>query len=332
MAGKINQKQVLLDNLTTSTWYDVRKDIIDQVFQITPFWDKLNENNSIKEKAPDGTHFEYPVRYAKQDQNRRWFGRGDTFSKNEKESNTRLYFFTRNVGTNIVRFWDDDRKNKGKAKIYGYIEDIVQNTKDTLVDGFEVDLLNQNPDPLAMDALPTLISTTPTVGTIGGLARSDNGYLQNQIKDFTGLTTGTNLLDEMTTMYNNCSVWKGGNKRTPDIILTSRKVYQDYERICRALHQIVANETSRAGLGFGNLMFKNVELFWAPQITSGTMYFLNSSTLELPYDPDAWFEMTEWKSIPDSVDRMAQIVCVCNLVCTSPQKNGVISNITTVTN
>jgi hypothetical protein len=131
-------------------------------------------------------------------------------------------------------------------------------------------------------------------------------------------------------MYNKCSLWKGGNQRTPDIIMTTREIYQDYERICRALHQIVTNETSRAGLGFGNLMFKNVELFWDQNVPTGQMYFLNSDTLSMPYDPNAWFEMTEWKSIPDSLDRMAQIVCVCNMVCTSPQKNGVIYNVTTV--
>lgn len=329
--NKINIKQVIIDNLVSSTWYDVRKGIIDQVFKITPFWDLLQSKGKIKEKAPDGTHFEYTIRYDKQDQNRKWFGRGTTFGKNEKESNTNLIFYTRNVGTNIVRYYADDMKNKGKAKIYDYAEDIVENTKNSLIDGFETDLLIQNPDPLAMTALPTLISTTPTVGSIGGLTRSDNTYLQNQIKDFTGLTTGTNLLDEMTSMYNKCSMWKGGTQRTPDIIMTTREIYQDYERIARALHQICENTTSRAGMGFGNLSFKGVELFWDQNVPAGQMYFLNSDTLSLPYNPDAWFEMTEWKTVVDGLDRMAQIVCTCNLVCTSPQKNGVIYNVSTVT-
>lgn len=327
----INQKTVLLDNLATTTWYDVRKTITDQVFKITPFWDRMVEKGRIKEKAPDGTHFEYPVRYAKQDQNRKWFGRGDTFSKSEKEALTRLYFYTRNVGTNIVRFWDDDLKNAGKAKIIDYMEEIMDNVKSSLIDGFETDLLVQNPDPLAMDALTTLISTTPTVGTMGGLSRADNPYLQNQIKDFTSLTTGTNLLDEMTRMYNICSEFKGGTQRTPDVILTTRKIYQDYERICRALQQIVTNKTERASLGFGDLMFKNIEMFYAPNLAEGQMMFLNTESLEMPYNPKAWFEMTPWKEVPDGLDRMAQIVCVCNLVCTMPQKNGVIYNITATT-
>jgi hypothetical protein len=329
MSGQINEKQVLIDNLVTTTWYSVRKEIQDQVFKITPFWDKLMSVGGIKEKAPDGTHFEYPLRYAKQDQNRKWFGRGDTFGKSEKESLTRMYFFTRNVGTNVVRFWDDDRKNKGTAKLLDYAEEMVSNAKGSMLEAFEDDSLVQNADPLAMSALPTLISQTPTTGTLGGLDRSVNPYLQNQYKDFSALTVAANLLDEMTAMYNNCSIYKGNESRTPDIILCDQTTYQYYEKLCRALHMIVANVTSRAGLGFGNLMFKDVELFWAPNVPAGTMYFLNSKTIELPYDPDAWFEMTPWKEIPDSLDRMAQIVCVCNLICHTPRKNGVIFNINT---
>jgi hypothetical protein len=206
---------------------------------------------------------------------------------------------------------------------------MVSNAKGSMLEAFEDDSLVQNADPLAMSALPTLISQTPTTGTLGGLDRSVNPYLQNQYKDFSALTVAANLLDEMTAMYNNCSIYKGNESRTPDIILCDQTTYQYYEKLCRALHMIVANVTSRAGLGFGNLMFKDVELFWAPNVPAGTMYFLNSKTIELPYDPDAWFEMTPWKEIPDSLDRMAQIVCVCNLICHTPRKNGVIFNINT---
>lgn len=328
--ANINTKTTLIDNLVTSTWYDVRKDIVDAVFKITPFYDKMVEGGRIKSRVPDGTHFEIPIRYAKMDQNRKWFGRGDTFGTSEKEVLTRLYFYTRNVGTNMVRFWDDERKNRGKAQLINWAEELVYNTKASLIDGFADDLLVTNSDPLAMNSLQTLINSTPTVGSIGGITRSDNDYLQNYTKDFTGLTTATNLLDEMTTIFNKCSQWKGGTKRAPDLILTTREIYQDYERIARALQQIVTSDSIRASLGFGNLTFKGVEMFWDPRVPAGNMYFLNTETLELCYDPSAWFEMTEWKGVPNSLDRMAQIVCVCNLICDNIRKNGLIYNITTV--
>jgi hypothetical protein len=327
----MNQKIELIDSLTTTTWYEVRAEIIDQVFQITPLYDLMVEKGRIKERVPDGTHFEIPVRYDKQDQNRQWIGKGDTFGKAEKEWLTRLIFYVRTVGTSIPRFFDDEVKNKGKAKIISYVEELVQTTKDSMIDGFETDLWVQNADPKAMTALPTLVSTTPTTGSIGGLSRSSESFLQNNVKDFTNLTTAANLLDEMTRMYNLCSIWKSGKRRNPDIILTTREVYQDYERIARALQVIQTSKSERASLGFGDLQFKGIDIYWAPQCPSGTMLFLNTEHLELCYDPEVWFEMTQWKEGQDNVDRVAQVLCRCNLICDNFRKQGVIHNITTVT-
>jgi len=327
----INSLTLTLDSLTTSTWYDVRQDIVDQVWQIRPFYDKMVEAGKIKERVPEGTHFEIPVRYAKQDQTIQWFGRGDTFSVAEKESLTRLIFYTKNLGTNVTRYWQDVLKNRGKAKIINFVEEQVDNAKESLIDKLATSLLVQDSDANSIDALPTLISSTPTSGSIGGLTRSSNAYLQNNVKNFSGLTTTVSLLDEMTRMYNLCTLWRGG-KPAPDIIVTTREVYQDYERIARAMQTIMTNKSERASLGFGDLMFKNIEMFWDPNCPAGSMYFLNTSTLELAYDPMAWFEMTEWKPlVGNSLDRVAQIVAVCALICTNFRKNGVIYNIDTVT-
>ena len=331
ISGTSTSKTELIDNLATSTFYSMRNEIIDQAFKITPFFDRLWEKGKIKERIPDGTHFEVPVRYGDQSQNRKWFGRGDKFGTSEKEYLTRMLFYVRNLGVSLVRTWEDDQKNRGKAKLFDYVVDLIETAKLTMTDALEDDLLAQNVDPLSITALATLISTTPTTGTVGTKSRSTDTYLQNQIKDFSGLSTANNLLDEMTRMYNLCSQWKANKQRTPDIIITERRVYQDYERICRALQQISTNKTERASLGFGDLMFKNVEMFWAPQCPSGNMYMLNSETLELDYDPSNWMEMTEWKTEPNSLDRYCQIVSRCQFICTSPQRNGVIFSITPTT-
>ena len=323
----------VLDDLTTATWYSVLPDIIDQVFKITPFYDRMTQRNRILSKAPEGTHWEVPVRYAKLDQNTKWFGRGDSFSKSEKEHLTRLVFYAKNLGTAMVRYKLDELKNRGKAQLIDYAKEVVETTRLSFQDTLAESLLVQSADPLSIDALPTIITSTPTTGSYGGLTRSSNAYLQNQIKDFSGLTTGTDLLDEMTRMYHICSEFKGnsGSQRTPDMILTTRAIYQDYERICRAMQQIVTNTTVRASLGFGDLMFKNVEMFYDPNCPSGCMYFLNTDTFSMPYDPAAWFTMTEWKQAQDNLDRVAQVYSVCQLYNDAPQKNGVIFSITATT-
>ena len=130
----------------------------------------------------------------------------------------------------------------------------------------------------------------------------------------------------MTSMWNKCSEFKGGGKpQTPDIILTTRLVYEGYEKVARNLQTIQTNKTERVSLGFGDLMFKNAELFYSPSCPAGRMYFLNSATIEFVYDPAAWMDMTEWKPLEGrSLDRTAQIVCVCNQTCSHFQKNRII--------
>ena len=334
MSGTITQKTVAIDNLVTTTFYNIRTQIVDQVFKIRPFYDKMIEKGRLKEKVPDGTHWEVPVRYARDNANRKWFGRGAKFGRAETETLTRLLWYRKNVGTSIVRYFDDDQKNRGKAKLIDYAKEKVNAAKMDLMEMFEEDLLVQNADALSMNALPTLISTTPTTGSIGTKTRSTNSYLQNFASDFTGFTTGVSLQDVMTEYYNKTTEYAAegsGASMTPDIILTTRPVYQDIERIGRAMRTIQTSTSSRMSLGFGDIAFKNTEIFWSPYCESGKLYLLNTGTLEFLYDPDVWFEMTAWKDEPDSLDRVAQVICTCNMTCNQFLKNAVIYNIATTT-
>ena len=327
------EKTVFVDNHITETWYSILPTIIDQVFKEHPFWDKLVEGGKIKGKAPDGTHWEETVAYDKQDSNFQWIGRGSKFGRESKETRTRLMYNVRNAGTSMVRYWEDEKKNKGKAKLIDYAETVVTETKDALVDKLATCLLVQDSNPLAMNALPTIVSAAPTSGSIGGLTRIDNAYLQNWTENFTGKDTASSLLDAMRTVYNKCTVYKGtGVRKAPNLILTTRKIYQDYERLANLMgtYEFGINSSRRVDLGLGELLFKGAEIFWDDDVAAGNMYMLNTDTLSLKYDPDTWFEMTEWKTDTDTLDRVAQIVLRLNLTCNHFRKNGLIYNITPV--
>jgi len=325
------KKQLYVDNLTTSTWYDVRKQLFGDIFQVTPLLDKMIEKGRVKERVPDGSHFEIPIQYGKLSQNQKWFGRGDTFGEKEAEFMTRLEYGVKNLGDSIVRYWDDERKNRGPAQILNYIETVIENHKSCLAETLSDALWDTSgSNPLAITSLPTLISTTPLVGTVGGIDRSKNPYLRNQVKNFTGLTIDANLIDEMETMWNDCSKWKTKGRKVPDVIITTQAIYERYAKLARALGTYEFNNNSRrVDLGSGECMFKGAEMFWDPSCPEGTMYFLNTDTLEFPYDPQYYMQMTEWKSKHNGIDRYAQIVTVCNLVANNFLKNGVIYNIST---
>lgn len=328
--SKVLRRQVLVDNLVTQTFYKVRENVVDQVFRATPFYDKLVEGGRLKEKAPDGTHFEIPVRYAKADQNIKYIGRGTKMGRADKETLTRLLYTTSAIGDSMVRYWADERVNRGEAKLIDYVEELVENHTNSLRDRIALDLLLQNADPQAMNALPTLFPTDPTSGIIGKMDRSANAWLRNQTMSFAGLTTKANLLDRMETMYNLCSMLRGnGSRSTPDLILTTREIYQDYVNLAKLMGVFQFNTvTKRVDFGAGEAAFKGAEMFWDEQCPAGQMFFLNTSTIQFAYDPDNWFEMTEWKTNEDTLDRTAQIVAVGNLICDNFQKNGVIHSIT----
>ena len=321
--------QRVIDNLLTTTWYDVRKKLYKEIFQITPLYDKMVENGRIKERVPDGTHFEIPFSYAKLDQNLQWFGRGAKFGTEEKEFMTRMLYQTRNLGDNIVRYWDDERKNKGKSRILNYVQEIIDNHDMSMKDKLAVSLWVSG-GTLAIHTLPELISTAPTVGSIGGIPRAENPYLQNVVVNAAQTVFSTGILGLMDSTYNTCSIWKSANggSRAPDVIITTQAIYEAYRDLCRAMGTFEFNSNQRrANLGMGSAMFENAEMFWDPDCPAGNMYFLNTPSLEFAYDPDNWFEMTEWKTPADQLDRMAQVVAVGQLCANNFRKNAVITGI-----
>jgi hypothetical protein len=322
-------KQIFVDSLTTATWYDVRKKLYADIFQITPLWDMLNTKGRIKQRAPKGSYFEIPIAYKKLKQNQKFFGRGAEFSREEGEFMTRLQYHVKNFGDSITRYWNDEVQNVGEAQILDYVDEVITNHKSSIEETLHESLWEQG-GPLAIHSLPELISTTPTTGTIAGIDRSKNTYVRNVATAFTG-TIAADLIPKMETMYNDLSKLKGSARLTPDIIITTQELYEQYVGIARALGQYQINPAqsgeNKVNLGMGDAMFKSAEMFWDPNCPDGQMYFLNTDTLELPYDPNWWMQMTEWKGEPTSLERFAQVVTRCNLVCNNFNKNGVMYDI-----
>ena len=326
------ERAEFVDNLATSTWYDVRDKLFSDIWGITPLLDMLQAKGNIKARMPVGRYFEIPIGYAKADQNQKWFGKGETFDEGTKELWTNLQYVPKNLGDSIVRFWDDERRNKGKAQIFNYVEQLITNHKMTLEETLQNALWAASPADKAITSLPVLFPNDPTTGTIGGIDRSKNIYLRNQTVNYDSNfgTVADDLLPAMTQMYHTCSKMKGKGRNSPDIIITTQALYEEYEDQARNLGQIQLgsnNGTQRADLGFGGLTFKGAELYWDPDCPDTTMYFLNSDTLEFAYDPDAYMTMTEWKKKHNSLDRYAQIVTVCQLCANNFAKNGVLHTI-----
>lgn len=315
-----------LDNLYTTTWQHMKSEIADQIFDATPFWFWLRAHDGLDSVA-GGRFLTEPLRFAKSDKVK-FIGRGGTVQLSDKEFLSLAVYEWKYLVDSIVRFGVDDQKNRGRMQIINLVTAKLENSRDSLVDKIESVLFADNSaDPLAFHGLQELAPDDPTAaGTFGGIDQVANTWWRNKTKNMTGLSFAVHGQSEMRTMYNNC----GNNIASdfPNIIVSGQSPYEFYEDSVIEQKRIVNKTLGDAG--FQNIEFKGIPMIWSPSCANTRMYFLNTKFLKFKYDPAMFFDMTEWKTIPDQVnDRAAQIVTAGNFVTGRRRVHGVIHTIDT---
>ena len=315
-----------VDNIFTTTWQSIKDGIVSQNFLMRPFLKKLVENGRITSQMSGGTAIRIDVEYAGQESNFKWIGRKEELGEAEDEFMTSFQFEWKYFAHSVERAFQDDHQNRGKGKIHDYVKRKVANMKNVVMDKIELSLF-QNQGAKAWLSLDDLVSTTPTTGTIGAINRANSPWARNWAYDFSGDSLEANLLPQMDNMINNLTRYMSVSRPTPDIIITTQDVFERYHDRARAVHQIVANGEDSANLGFGNLTFRGIPMFWAPYCLSGRMYILNTMHLELIKDDFAWMNLGEWQKKINSEDRVANLVGTGAFTTNYPRKQGVIYGI-----
>lgn len=315
-----------LDNLYTTTWQNMKDDVADQIFDSTPFWFWMRDKGKLK-TIQGGRWISEPLQYAKND-NVSWIGKGGTVPLNDFEHLTIAKYDWKYLVGSIVRFGVDDQQNRGKNQIINLMNSKMENTQNALVDTLETTLAAGTASGDEFDGLELLVSDDGT-GTIGEINAGTNTWWKNKFKDMTGLSFASNGEAEMRTMLNNTSNNLSSDR--PDIILSGQEAYEYFDESQMQYVQLVNNKLGDAG--FTNIMFKGLPMIWSPAVTeasSDKMYFLNTRYLTFVYDPVMFFDMTDWKPIPDQVnDRAAQIITACSFVTSRRRCQGVLHNIDT---
>lgn len=294
-----------LDNLYTTTWQNMKSTVADQIFDATPFWYWMKDKGKLKTES-GGRFLTEPLQYDTND-NVTFIGKGGTVSLNDYEFLTEAKFNWKYLVGSIVRFGVDDQQNRGKNKIINLMNSKMENTQNSLINTLETRLCGSgSADTTYFLGLQDLVADDPTSSTTlcGGIDPSTYTWWRNQYTDMTGLSFATYGVAKMRTMLNNCM--NNLKMDAPDIIMADQTSYEYYED--NILDHYRVNNNKLADMGFQNQTFKGIPMVWSPSI-SERMYFLNTNYLSFTYDPMMYFDMTEWKPIPDQVnDRAAQII------------------------
>lgn len=309
-----------LDSLYTTTWQLMRKEAIDNIFKATPFWFWLTAKERRRTEQ-GGRWIGVPLEYRK-NETVQSFGKGDTISTQDTDPLTMARYDWKYVAGTIVRYYQDDQQNRGKAQIMSLAKAKFRNLEQSLIDKLESDLFGDGTGNSGKDihGLGLLVSEDGT-GVVGGINASNETWWKNNYKNMVDRAPTTCLLSDMRTMFNDCS--KGND--TPTIIVTDQGSYELYEDEVMEQKQIVNKELGDAM--FENILFKGRPLVWSPSCPAGSMYFLNDRYLEWVADEAINFEMTDWKPAQNNLDRVAQIAVAGNLICSARSRQGVLFNI-----
>jgi hypothetical protein len=314
----------------------MKSGIADQILDGTPCWFWLKQNNGL-EKVVGGRFITEPVRYATS-QNIKYITKGGAVPLSDQEFLTIAHDNWRYLTDSIVRFGVDDQQNRGKNEIINLMTAKLDNSRDSLTDEMEARFCGSAGTD-QFNGLQDIVAEDPTADTLHNIASATYTWWRNQYLDYDDTSTVDDFSSDgdewMNNMVNKCS--KGQRMESPNIILCGQGVWEAYF-VTTVEQRRVTNKTL-GDAGFQNIEFRGIPMVWSPQIAPtdgnatsgtnhGTMYFINTRYLKFKYDPSMFFDMTEWKAIPEQVnDRVAQIITGGNLMTNRRRAHGVIFDI-----
>lgn len=312
-----------IDTLFTTTWAYRRKQAVEQAFLKTPFIFWLRQKGRI-ETISGHTRIEIPLDYG-QNETVRWISKGDKVPLADTEILTMAYEEWRTVAVNILRWFDEDQKNRSQAAAIRLVETKLNAAERALWEELERVMFSDGTGSKEPNGLQNIVAVDPTTGVLHGIDRSVYTWFRNQAKSASG-SASVYLRSDMRTCLND--VIKYSRSELNDIVIvTDQTSFELYEDVCMDMKILM--ESKLADAGFDNIVFRGRPLIWCPSCPSGYMYFINPNFLKLVCDEQYFMEMTDWKEIPDQpFDKAAQIVCVLNLVCSRPIVQKVLYGIT----
>jgi hypothetical protein len=312
-----------IDTFYTTTWMYRKPQATEQAYLKTPFIYWLKETGHVDYIAGH-RRIEVPVEYG-DNETTRWITKGGTVPITDSELVTMTYEVWKDISVSIVRWFQEDRENRGKAQMINLAKLKLGAAERAIYEELERVMFADGSGTNEPNGLQNLVAASPTTGTVHGINRATSAYWRNQTKSAGGAFDLYGI-KEMRVCLNN--IIKYSRAEIKDlVIVTDQTTFEAYEQEGYDIYELSDNRLYDAG--FDTLTFRRRPIMWCPSSPEAKMYFLNTNYLKLVVDKDFWMEMTDWKTIPNQPhDRVAQITSTLNMVCTRPIVNLVYTDIT----
>lgn len=295
------------DTLLTTTLNNYRKTLTDNVFGGRVLLDYLQSKGRVR-MVDGGMNIVEPLLLGP--------GEADSYSQwqqivvNPVGGISAAVFPWKQIYATIIISGLEEAQNNGKEQMINLLETKVMQAEESLKGILSLMLWGRRGanvkdfDPLTNLVDATLIAggiTPPAVAdaTMENLWRSPTfnvatgtgiGPKGEALAMPTGVTAPLNGQELESILRKMFMLASDGGKDHVDAIFASGDWFEAYE--ASLTPQVRYTDTTKANLGFQNLMFKNVPIYWDPDAPAGTALGLNSKYIGLAIHSDRNFEQS----------------------------------------
>jgi len=166
--------------------------------------------------------------------------------------------------------------------------------------------------------LDTLVNT----GTLGSIAGGTDTFWQATVT--TSGAFATQGLSDMSTLYYTIS--SSGTEENPNLILTTKTVFQKYEQTRLPLERI-SNGDLTFNAGATGLTFKGIPITYGNYIGSGKLYMLNTNYIQFVVDSATDFITTPYITPTNQTVKVAFILWRGQLLTDNRRRQGKLNSI-----
>ena len=233
-------------------------------------------------------------------------------------------FQWRQIAINVVASGREMRINSGESQIIKLAAARIKNAMRTFNNNFSTDLYSDGTTTNQINGLQSLISDTPTTGTVGGINAATFSFWQNSLRD----ASVASVTVSATTIENGMMLplWlltdRGPDDQT-DLIVFDSNYYTFFEASQTSLKRY--NDTSRGDAGFVTLKYKNADVLYDGNsgIPTNHGYFINTNYVKLCVHQDADLEVMDDMRPINQDGSVTPILWMGNLTVSNRKLQGV---------
>ena len=297
------------DTILSTTMHNYRKTLTDNIFLSRPMLEYFQSKGRVR-TIDGGISIVEPLLLGPGEANS--YGPWQQITVNAQAGISAAQFAWRQLYATIIISGLEEAQNNGKQQMINLLEAKVMQAEETLKNVLSSMLWGTRGGaalPTDVTAMTTLIDATAAAGGITPAASPAPENVWRSPTWDAATNTGTDALGNAITIpggaaptspYDGAEVERvlrhmymlasdGGSDHV-DAIFAGLGWYEAYE--ASLTPQVRYTDTTKANLGFLNLMFKNVPLYWDPDAPSGSALGLNSKYVGLTIHSDRNFKQS----------------------------------------